>query len=118
LCVKALADGRHAGRVVDAEEPSRNIDLVRPVVADLARSPTREPVPVVVDDVVAIRRPRRGPLPEIVIEIRRHRRDLPVTDTAAGVGVPRAREIGRTDLTASHAVERLEEMRPGASLRA
>ncbi len=52
--VEASARRDHAARVVDAEQPTPHVDLVRSVVADLAGSPVGEPVPVVVDDVVAI----------------------------------------------------------------
>src|SRR4029077_5857813 len=118
LEMKALAHGRHTRREVDAEKPPRAVDLVRPVVADLARAPVREPVPVVVDDVVAIRGARRRPLPELVVEIRGNGRGLSLADADARVGVPTAREIRGADLATPNVVQRLEEMRPRARLSA
>src|SRR5262249_42474226 len=70
--VKASAVRLDARRKIDAEREPGDVDLVRAVVVDLARAPASEPVPVVVDVVVVIRRARRRTLPELVIEIRRN----------------------------------------------
>src|SRR6266481_862646 len=57
--VIATADGRHARGVAHAQRPAGHVDLVRAVVEDLARSPAPEPMPIVMNDVVAVRRTRR-----------------------------------------------------------
>src|SRR5205814_9732065 len=81
--VVAAARRRDAHRMIDAEGPAGDVDLMRAVVVDLARAPAAEPVPVVVNHVVAVWRTRRRPLPQLVIEIRRHGRDLAPPDGRA-----------------------------------
>src|SRR5256886_4977972 len=86
--VIAAADRSDADGVVHAQGPARDVDLVRAVVADLARAPPPEPMPVVVDDVVAVRGVGRRALPQLVIEVGRHGRGLAASNRGAG-------EIGR-----------------------
>src|SRR4029077_621968 len=81
--VVAPADGRDAHRVAHAQRPTGDVDLVRAVVEDLARSPAPEPMPIVLDDVVAVRRTGRGALPQRVVQIRRDGRWFPAADRAA-----------------------------------
>src|SRR5205814_469207 len=95
--VIAAADRRDADGVVHAQGPAGHVDLVRAVVADLARAPAMEPVPVVKDDVVAVRGVGRRTLPQLVVEVRRHGRGLAVSDGGAGVGVPGARQVRLPD---------------------
>src|SRR5438445_7820988 len=52
----AAARGGAAHRMIDAESPAGDVDLMRAVVADLARAPAAEPVPVVVNHVVPVGR--------------------------------------------------------------
>src|SRR5206468_5633824 len=47
LEVIAAAGGGDAHRMIHAEGPAGDVNLMRAVVADLARAPTAEPVPVV-----------------------------------------------------------------------
>src|SRR5258707_1347022 len=83
----------------------------RSIVADLACSPIREPVPVVVNDVVAVRRARRRTLPQLVVEIRRHRDNFASTNSIPRVRVPRAREIRLSDSAVLYQLKRFDEMR-------
>src|SRR5262249_34859558 len=61
--VEPTAARRDARRKIDTEREAGDVDLVGAVVVDLPRAPAAEPVPVVVDVVVVIRRARRGALP-------------------------------------------------------
>src|SRR5437660_4515015 len=95
--VIAAADRRDARGIAHAQGPAGDVDLVGPVVAELARPPAVEPVPVVVDDVVVVRRVGRRALPQLVVEVGGDGRHLPATDRGAGVGIPRACEVGLPD---------------------
>src|SRR2546422_8910209 len=64
--VVAAPRGGDAHRMIHAEDPAGDVDLVRAVVADLASAPAAEPVPVVVNHIVAGGRARRRPLPPLV----------------------------------------------------
>src|SRR3989442_9381652 len=88
--VVAAADRGDADGVVHPEGPPADIDLVRAVVADLPRAPAPKPVPVVVDDVVAVRRARRRALPQLVIEPGRDRGRLAAADSGSPLGGPGA----------------------------
>src|SRR5713101_6499976 len=109
--VKASTGRDNACRVVDAEQPPGDVDLVRSVVADLAGSPVGEPVPVVVDDVVAVRRARRGTLPQLVVEIRWHRYHFALSDARSRIGVPGTREVGSPDPAPPNELQDLDEVR-------
>ena len=91
---------------------------MRSIVADLAGSPVGEPVPVVVDDVVAIRSARRRALPQLVVEIRGHRDHFALPYSRSRIGVPGAREIRRADQTFTNQLQDLDEVRTRASLGA
>src|SRR5206468_5321732 len=65
--------------------------------ADLARAPAAEPVPVVVNHVVAVQRARRRPLPQLVIQVCWYRRSFAPPDGRAAVRIPRAGEVGAAD---------------------
>ena len=112
------AGGRHARWIVDAERQARDVDLVRAVVADLAGSPPLEPVPVVVHDVVAIRRARRRSLPQLVIQGWTARAPACRARSRARVGVPGAHEIRASDRAVLDRLERLDRSRRRALLRA
>src|SRR6184192_2063666 len=86
-----------ADGVIHAQRPACDVDLVRAVVADLARPPAVEPMPVVVDHVVAIRRVRRRPLPQLVVQVGRDGRHFAAPNARAGVGVPSARQVWLAD---------------------
>ena len=79
------------------EIPTLGVDLVRSVVADLSGSPVGEPMPVVVDDVVAIRSARRRPLPQLVVEICRHGNDLALPYPRPRIRIPGAGEVRLAD---------------------
>src|SRR5881409_2415384 len=102
------ADGRSAStircdphRIVDAERPSAEVDRVRAVVARLARAPVPEPMPVVVDDIVAVGASGRRALPEVVVEPARDRRFLAAAYRAAVTRIPGAPIIHAPDCSAS-----------------
>src|SRR5204862_4471722 len=95
--VVAAARGGDAHRMIDAEGPAGDVNLMRAVVADLARAPAAEPMPVVVNHVVAVGRARRRPLPQLVIEVSRCRRGLAPPDGRAAVRIPGAGEVRTTD---------------------
>src|SRR5690242_2214666 len=116
--VVAASRRRDPGRKVHAERPPGDVDLVRAVIADLARAPAVKPVPVVVDDVVAVGRVRRRPLPQLVVQVGRHRRPLPASDTRPGVGVPGAPQIRLADDPLADRLDQLDGTRGGALLRA
>ncbi len=115
--VHACAAGRHPRREVDTEREARDVDLVRAVVVDLAGPPAPEPVPVVVDVVVVIRRARRGTLPELVVEIGRHGDRLSLADPGARVGVPGTGEVGRSDDAVPDHLQRFDRSRRRTLLR-
>ena len=78
----------HAARPVRAEAPARHVHEVHRVVAALARAPVAEPVPVVVDHVVAKRLARRGPLPDVPVEPLGNGDRLTLPDGVAARHVP------------------------------
>src|SRR5205807_9435482 len=91
------AHRRDANGIVHAQGPAGDVDLVRAVVADLTRAPAPEPMPVVVDDVVAVRGVGRRALPQLVVEVRRDGRGFPASNCGSGIGVPGARQAGLSD---------------------
>src|SRR5216117_1464276 len=95
--VVATADRDDARGVIHAQRPAGDVDLVRAVVADLAGAPAPEPVPVVVDDVVLIRRARRGPLPQLVVEHGGDRRRPAAPDRPPSVCVPGTGDVRQPD---------------------
>src|SRR5438445_1770921 len=115
--VIAAADRRDARGIAHAQRPAGDVDLVGAVVADLARAPAPEPVPVVMDDVVAVRRVRRRALPQLVVQVGGDGRHLPAADRGAGVGIPGAREIGLPDGALLDRLHDVDRARRGALLR-
>src|SRR5207248_6861756 len=94
------------------------IQRVDAVIPQLARAPVPEPVPVVVDEVVAILALGRGPLPEVVIQPAGNRRGLPMADGWPRIVVPTAREQHPTDLAATQALNGFNNSRHAAPLSA
>src|SRR2546423_6961482 len=76
--MEASARRDDSRRVVDPEHPPTHVDLVRSIVADLTGPPVSEPVPIVVDDVVAIGSARSRTLPQLIVQIRWHRNNSPL----------------------------------------
>src|SRR6266853_1093061 len=91
---------------------------MRAVVADLARAPAAEPMPVVVDHVVVVGRVRCRTLPQLVVEVAGDRGSLAAPDRAARVGVPGAGLIGLADEPLAHRLQDLDGARRRALLRA
>src|SRR5439155_13656312 len=116
--VVAAADGRDARGVAHAQRPAAHVDLVGAVVADLARAPAAEPVPVVMDDVVAVRSMGRRALPQLVVQVWGDGQRLPAADWAPRVGVPGAPEVGLPDGTLLNGLDDFDRARSGALLRA
>src|SRR5206468_9172629 len=116
--VVAPARGRDAHRMIDAEGPAGDVDLMRAVVADLARAPAAEPVPVVVNHVVAVQRARRRPLPQLVIEVCWYRGGFAPPDGRAAVRIPRAGEVGAADDPIPDRLHGFDRTRRAAALRA
>src|SRR5207244_9220003 len=114
--VVAPSGRRDPHRIVDAERPSAEIDRVRAVVPRLARAPVPEPMPVVVDDIVAVEAPGRRALPEVVVEPARDRRFLAPAYRAAVIRIPGAPIIHAPDCSASRGLNRLDHTRPGTAL--
>ena len=114
--VVAPSGRRDPHRIVDAERPSAEIDRVRAVVPRLARAPVPEPMPVVVDDIVAVEAPGRRALPEVVVEPARDRRFLAAAYRAAVTRIPGAPIIHAPDCSASRGLNRLDHTRPGTAL--
>ena len=112
------ADRGDARRVVHAQRPAGDVELVGPVVADLARPPALEPVPVVVDDVVAIGGARRRALPQLVVEVRGDGHTFAATDRLASIRIPGLGEVGATDDAVPDRLHGLDAARSGAPLRA
>src|SRR5918992_4043779 len=103
--------------MTDAEQPAREVDFVRAVVADLSRSPPLEPVPVVVNHIIAIPRARSGSLPELPVQTRRNRRDLPFADRRPRIGVPRACQVRSANESFANGLSELDHMGCRARLR-
>src|SRR5687767_2743729 len=114
--VVAAASGAHARGILDAERPAGDVDLVRAVVADLARSPPTEPVPVVMHDVVAIWGSRRRTLPQLEVEVGRHWHRLPAPNATPRIRVPRAPEVRAPDQPVTDRLNRLDGARSGPLL--
>src|SRR5262249_30194209 len=62
------AAGRHAGRVINPQPPAADVQRVDAVVAQFARAPVPEQMPVVVNVVVVERPLRRRSLPQFPIQ--------------------------------------------------
>src|SRR5213080_2681377 len=115
--VIAAADGRDARGVAHAQGPAGDVDLVRAVVADLARPPAPEPVPIVMNDVVAIGGVGRRALPQLVVQVSGDGHRFPAADRRPGVGIPDASEIGLSDGALLDRLHDLDRAGRGALLR-
>src|SRR5437773_4740244 len=116
--VIAPSGRRHAAAPVHAQRPAADVDLVRPVVADLARAPAAEPMPVVVDHVVVVGGVRCRTLPQVVVEVRGDRGGLTPPDSASRVGVPGAGLVGLPDEPLANRLQDLDGARCRALLPA
>src|SRR5262249_61029187 len=118
VVVELIAAARRddAGAGVHAQHPARHVDLVRAVVADLARPPAMEPVPVVMNHVVPVRGARCWALPQLVVEVGGDRRLLAPPDGATRVRVPGARQVGTPDQTFLQSLRKLDGSIGGALL--
>src|SRR5262249_48788587 len=116
LEVKPAAGRDDTHRIFDVETPPAKVQGVDSVVTRLSGAPVPEPMPVVVNQVVAVTPAGRRPLPELVIEPGRRRRGLPTADRIAMVRVPAARVVDAPDLARAHGPDRLSQTRPGTAL--
>jgi len=107
-----------AARGIHARPPTTQVERVDSVVAQLAGAPMPEPVPVVMDHVVAERSLRRRSLPQPPVQPRRHGRGLAMTDRTAGTVVPAAREENPADGPGAQLLHRLDDRGRAAALRA
>src|SRR5690606_13504015 len=82
----------------------------------LTGAPVPEPVPIVVQDVVAERLARGGPLPELIVEMGGGGTAFADADRVTGVGVPAAGVVDGTDVAAAYALDPLGDLRPRAAL--
>ena len=105
-------------RVRDAEAPSRLVDLVNALVADVAVPGIPEPMPVVMEAVLRERALRCRAEPEVVIDAGRHRLDGRLADGVAPLVAEPARHVQLTDLAAAHAFDRLAQRRVRSVLAA
>ncbi len=112
----AAAAESHAQGAVESEGPAGEVERVHRVIAELAVAPVPEPVPVVVDDVVAVGAFRRGALPEIVIEPLRHGRFFPAADRWAETGVIAAGGQHAADHAGFHGLDGGDDVRHAAAL--
>ena len=87
----------HRFRMSDPERPAGGIGEVRRVVAALGRAPVAEPVPVVVNDVVAVVAARRGALPELPVEPLRNGGRFAAADRGAVGHIPALRPLELSD---------------------
>src|SRR5262249_18442280 len=111
------ASGRgDANRVVGVEAPAADVDRVDAVVAELAVAPVPEPVPVVVQDVVAIRPARRWSLPEGIVEPLGEGHLAAAAARGPGVAVAAAGELGPADRAAPDPLDGLDDLRPAPPL--
>src|SRR3989475_238513 len=117
MCRAVISSSAVVLRVAHAQRPARDVDLVRAVVQDLARSPAPEPMPIVVNDVVVVRGTGRRALPQLVVQVRRNGHRLPAADRASRVGVPGAREIGLPDGASLDRLHDVDRAWRGALLR-
>src|SRR2546430_616969 len=113
----APADGGAARGVAAARRRGGDVDLVRAVVADLARAPAREQRPIVVNDVVAVRGMGRRALPQLVVQVGGGGRRFPPADRAPSVGIPGAREVGLPDSAFFDRLHDVDRAGRGALLR-
>src|SRR5204862_5062279 len=116
LEVVASAAAGNPARVIDAETPARQVEEVNAIVPDFAGAPVPKPVPVVVQNIVAIRFLRGGALPQRIVQPSRRRRRLASTDRRSMVGIPGAREKNFPYLAGFHGFNSFDHPWPASAL--
>src|SRR5262249_28000462 len=101
---------------VDLKAPTREIEEMNAVITKFARAPVPEPVPVVVQNVVAIRLFRRRTLPHRIIKPIRNWHDFSMTDGTAMIGIPGSSEEHFSNFTGVKGVNRFNHPGPTAAL--
>src|SRR5436305_15224864 len=95
----ASAIASDAIRIINLQPPSRHVEKVDPVIADLAVAPMPAPMPLIMHQIVNKWTLRRRPLPHVVIKPVRHRCRLSYADRAACIVVPSPREPHVADVS-------------------
>ena len=84
---------------------------MRAIVQRFACAPNPEPVPVIRLHIIFVRHARRRPLPQIPIELRRHRHFFPNTNRLAYVHIPGLCKVSPADRAAMNLVDNLNGVR-------
>ena len=93
------------------ETPAALVDLVNPLVADVAVARVPEPVPVVVEAILGERAHRRRAGPEVVVDAGRHRLDRRLADGVAPLVAEPARHVDLAELAFAHLLHGLPQRR-------
>jgi hypothetical protein len=102
----------------DIQTPDGNIDIVNAVVADVANTEVIPPAPGAMEEVVAILDHRRGPHPEVEVEMLRRLARLSATDAVPQLAVPHATDQDIADDPVVQLLHRLNDSVGAAALRA
>src|SRR5579862_1755751 len=80
--------GSNPLRIIRAQRPAADIDLMRSVIQRFASAVDSEPVPIVWMDIIFVGPARRGTLPQIPIQLRRHGNFFADANRLSHVDVP------------------------------
>src|SRR6185503_3519856 len=80
VIAELVATACHATWIVGAKSPAANVDHVHAVIAEFAGAPVPEPMPMVMNEVIAVRAFGCGALPERPVEPRGRGSFLAVPD--------------------------------------
>src|ERR1700676_4350287 len=85
--------------VVDTQRPAAYIDFMRAIIERFARAINSEPVPVIRMHIVLIGTPWNRSLPQVPIQLRRHRHFFAYANRLPRIDVPGFREVCPPDNT-------------------
>src|SRR5262249_27298758 len=99
-------DSAHLHGILYAQTPAGNIDLVDTLIAEIAVAGIPEPVPVVMETILAELALGSGAGPEVVVDSFRHCRNRRAADGIAPLVAKTAREINIADQAFAHFLHR------------
>src|SRR5262249_9361021 len=112
------ADRAHLGRQFHAQAPTRDIDFMDALVAEVAVAVSPVPVPVVVETILLERHLLRRALPQVVIDVSGRIADRLLPDRVPPLVAEAARKIHLADQTFPHLRDTVAQCLAGAALAA
>ncbi|SPE29499.1 hypothetical protein SBA2_450115 [Acidobacteriia bacterium SbA2] len=110
------ADGRNLVRKLHSQAPTRHVEFVDALVADVSVPRVPDPMPVVMEPVLAERLHGRRACPEVVVDPRRHWFRFGVADGVPPLVAKAARKVKVSKQAFAHLLHSLDDRFTGAAV--